>query len=81
MSCDEIRVHKRESKSKAMLPVSEDMLMLARTRLWEGKSWGWKDIDDRMTYLGMMWGFDQVARAGEYTSAETSAENHCVQLW
>ena len=34
-----------------------------------------------MTYVGLMWGFDQVARISEYTSAEVSAEDHCVRLW
>ena len=81
MSCDELRDHKKEAKSKAKLPVSEDMLMGARSRLWEGKGWEWDDIDNRMTYVGMMWGFDQVARVCEYTSAEPNAEDHCVRLW
>lgn len=81
MSCDEVREHKKESRSKAMLPVSEDMIMEARNRLWVNKSWGWNDIDDRMVYVGLMWAFDQVARVSEYTSAETGAENHCIQLW
>lgn len=80
-SCDEIREHKRDAKSKAMLPVSEDMLMEARGRLWVKKSWEWGDIDDRMTYLGLMWGFDQVARVSEFTAPESSSENHCVQVW
>ena len=81
LSCDEIREHKKDAKSKATLPVSEDMLMEARRRLWVEKTWGWGDIDDRMTYLGLMWGFDQVARVSEFTAAETSAEDHCVQVW
>ena len=34
-----------------------------------------------MTYVGLMWGFDQVARVSEYTSAEVSAEDHCVRVW
>lgn len=81
MSCDELREHKKDSKSKATLPVSEDMLMEARMRLWTNKSWDWNDIDDRMIYVGLMWAFDQVARVSEYTSAETGAENHCIQIW
>ena len=81
MTCDELRGHKREAKGRATLPVSEDMIMAARVRLWEGKSWGWGDVDDRMTYMGLMWGFDQVARVSEYTSAEPSAEDHCVRVW
>lgn len=80
-SCDEIREHKKLSKSKATLPVSEDMLLEARVRLWGEKSWVWGDIDDRMTYLGLMWGFDQVARVSEFTAPESSSENHCVQVW
>ena len=28
-----------------------------------------------------MWGFDQVARVSEYTSAEVSAEDYCVRVW
>ena len=80
-SCDEIRESKKDAKSKAMLPVSEDMLMEARARLWVNKTWEWGDIDDRTTYLGLMWGFDQVARVSEFTAAESSSENHCVQVW
>ncbi len=81
MSCDELREHKKEAKSKATLPVSEDMIMEARIRLWVNKSWDWNDVDDRMTYVGLMWAFDQVARVSEYTSAETGAENHCIRIW
>ena len=81
MTCDELRGQKKEANSHATLPVSEDMLSAARVRLWEGKSWEWGDIDQRMTYVGLMWGFDQVARVSEYTSAEASAEDHCVSLW
>jgi hypothetical protein len=39
MSCDELREHKKESKSEAVLPVSEDMITEARVRLWANKSW------------------------------------------
>lgn len=81
MSCDELRDHKKESRSNEKLPVSEDMLMQARSSLWESRSWEWGDIDDRMTYLGLMWGFDQVARVSEYTSAEKDAEDHCIRVW
>lgn len=81
MTCDELRGHKKEGKDRATLPVSEDMIMAARVKLWERKSWGWGDVDDRMTYVGLMWGFDQVARISEYTSAETTAEDHCIRLW
>ena len=81
MSCDELRDHKKEAKSKVTLPISEDMITAARARLWEGRSWEWGDIDARMTYMGLMWGFDQVARVSEYTSAEVSAEDHCVRVW
>lgn len=81
MNCDELRGLKKGGKERATLPVSEDMIMAARVKLWEGKSWGWGDVDDRMTYVGLMWGFDQVARISEYTSAEKTAEDHCVRLW
>ena len=81
LSCDELREQKKEAKSKATLPVSEDMLSAARVRLWASKGWGWGDVDERMTYVGLMWGFDQVARVSEYTLAETAAEDHCVRLW
>ena len=57
------------------------MLTEARVRLWVNKTWEWGDIDDRMTYLGLMWGFDQVARVSEFTAAEKSSEDHCVQVW
>ena len=81
MSCDELRNHKKEGMSKASLPVSEDMLMEARTWLWERTTWEWGGCDDKMVYVGMMWAFDQVARVSEYTSAEPSAEYHCVRIW
>lgn len=38
-SCDEIRNFKKEAKSGATLPVSENMLMEARVRLWANKTW------------------------------------------
>ena len=81
MTCDELRGHKEKARSLATLSVSEDMLLAARARLWEGKSWEWGDTDQRMTYVGLMWGFDQFARVSEYTSAEVLAEEHCVRLW
>jgi hypothetical protein len=83
MSCDELREHQKCVMGKEKLPVSEDMLMAARGRLWEGKGWGWGwgDIDLRMTYMGLMWGFELVARVGQYTAAEKGAEDHCVRLW
>ena len=37
LSCDELREQKKEAKSKATLPVSEDMLSAARVRLWASK--------------------------------------------
>jgi hypothetical protein len=72
LSCDDMREHKKHSKSK-VLQVSEDMLMEARTRLWDGKGWDWGEIDDKMTYLILMWGFDQVARACEFTAPVSSS--------
>ena len=80
-STGEVREHRKDAKGKEKLPVSEDMLVAAKARLWEGKSWGWGDMDLRMTYVGIMWGFEIVARVSEYTSAETSGEDHCVRLW
>lgn len=78
LSCDEIGEHKKNAKSKAMLPVSEDMLMEARLRLWTKKGWGWGDIDDKMTYLGLMWGFDKVARVRVYRTAIIVRESLCT---
>ena len=75
-----MRDHQKEVRGKEVLPVSEDMLLAARAMLWEGKGWGWGDIDQRMTYVGLMWGFEMVARVSQYTSAETSAEDHCIRL-
>ena len=47
MSCDELRDQKRDAKSRATVPISEDMLMAVRVRLWEGRHWEWGDIDRR----------------------------------
>jgi hypothetical protein len=38
---------------------------------WEGLGVG--EIDDKMTYLSLMWGLDQVARACEFTAPESSS--------
>ena len=38
-------------------------------------------VDDKMKYLALMWGFNQVARVSEYNSVESLSEYHSVQEW
>ena len=61
------------------LPISEDIMLRMRARLWEGKGWGLHDSSHRMTYLGCMWGYDLDARVSEYTAPEKGQEDHCVR--
>ena len=62
------------------LPVSHDVLMTMRTRLWCVDGWEPSDMASRMKYIGSMWGFDQTARVSEYTKAEPGAQDHCVRV-
>lgn len=34
-----------------------------------------------MTYVGLLWRFEMVARVSEYTSTETAAKDSCIRLW
>ena len=63
------------------LPISEDIMLRMRARLWEGKGWGVHESSHRimMTYLGCMWGHDLDARVSEYTAPEKGHEDHCVR--
>lgn len=66
-------------QSQAKLPVWEGLLEGLRETMWENLSWEWGDIDKRMRYLCLMWGYDLAARGSEVTSAEGSAEDHAIK--
>ena len=61
------------------LPISEDIILRIRAKLWEGKGWGVHDSSHRMTYLGYMWEYDLEAWVSEYTAPERGHEDHCVR--
>lgn len=62
------------------LPVSEDILLEMRSRLWDNLSWSDEDKEKRMKYLGCMWGFEMGARVSEYTKAEPGGSDHCIRV-
>jgi hypothetical protein len=62
------------------LPISEDILVSMRARLWDGLSWSDGDKEQRVKYLGCMWGFEMGARVSEYTRAEPGGSDHCIRV-
>ena len=62
------------------LPISEDIFVGMRARLWDGRSWCDSDKEQRVKYLGCLWGFEMGARVSEYTRAEPGGSDHCIRL-
>ena len=60
MSSNHRGIEDKEMNSNATtkLPVCEDILYIIREKLLEGSSWTEYQLDNRMTYMGAMWGFD-----------------------
>lgn len=84
-SCQMTPAELREKRNSApthtvKLPISEDVLMEMKARLWDGLSWSDSDKEKRMRYMGCMWGFEMGARVSEYTRAEPGGSDHCVRL-
>jgi hypothetical protein len=49
-----------------------------REKLWEGRGFGWEDIDSKMTSITAMFGFDLTARAGDATATGEETEGHTI---
>jgi hypothetical protein len=61
------------------LPMWEGAVIGLRSELVDGKGWGQGDIDGRMVYVAIMWGYNMAARVSEYTAPEKGGEDHCVR--
>jgi hypothetical protein len=77
-TAQENRDYVKAGKGRARLPVWFALLEKIRERLWEGRGFGWEDIDSKMTYITAMFGFDIAARAGEATSTGEESEEHTI---
>ena len=81
MTPAELREKRNSELTHAVkLPVSEDILMEMRSRLWDDLSWSDNHKESRMKYLGCMWGFEMGARVGEHTRAEPAGSDHCNRI-
>lgn len=67
------------AQASGKLPVCESIIEDLRERLWQGKTWEAKDVEDRMAYLACAWGYDQSARISEYTRPEPKGSDHCIR--
>lgn len=75
----ENREYMRAGQGRARLPVWLSLLGRLREKLWEGRGFGWEDIDSKMTYVTAMYGFDVAARAGEATSNGGAVSLYCAE--
>ena len=78
-SADELRIAGQRRVATVKLPVFRELMDLLQEQLWEGKGWGWKDIDSRMVFMGVWWGYDLCVRVGEYTLASATDVDHCTR--
>ena len=77
---NELRQKKDEGASTSVkFPLCESVLLRMRERMWVGKGWGKTEIDQRMVYIGCVYGYDLGARVSEYTAPEKGNEDHCVR--
>ena len=61
------------------LPVCEDILYIIRDSLFVNNPWEANELDNRMTYMGAMWGYDVGVRIGEMTAPENGCTDHNVR--
>lgn len=80
MTPDERRICQATGKKgQAKLPVWEGLIEELREHLWEDKEWGWTTINDKMTYVCLMWGYDLAVRISECTAAEKGSQDHNIR--
>ena len=70
----------RGPSTTVKLPLCERMILGLRSKLWEGKGWGYPHIDSRAVYIAVVWAYDQDARVSEYTAPELRGEDHCIRV-
>ena len=76
---EELKIKKMNSSATTKLPVCEDILYIIREKLFEGSSWTEYQLDNRMTYMGAMWGFDLGVRISEMTAPESGCTDHNIR--
>jgi integrase len=79
LSTEEIRIKKMNSNATVKLPVCEDILYIIRDKLFVDNPWSALLLDNRMTYMGAMWGFDVGVRIGEMTAPENGCTDHNIR--
>ena len=75
----ELRQKKKNIPSTTKLPVCESILYIIREKLFQDNPWTAKDLDNRMTYMGAMWGFDVGVRLGEMTAPGKNGTDHNIR--
>jgi hypothetical protein len=79
MTTAELKQKRNNNKATTKLPVCEDILYVIRAKLFEGNPWTSIHLDNRMTYMGAMWGFDVGVRIGEMTAPEKGCTDHNIR--
>ena len=76
---EELKVKKMNSNATTKLLVCQDILYIIREKLFEGSPWTSHLLDNRMTYMGAMWGFDLGVRISEMTAAESGCADRNIR--
>ena len=76
---EELKVKKMNSNATTKLPVCQDILYIIREKLFKGSPWTSHLLDNRMTYMGAMWGFDLGVRISEMTAAESGCADRNIR--
>ena len=79
LSTEEIKIKKMNSNATVKLPVCEDILYMIRDKLFVDNPWTAHLLDNRMTYMGAMWGYDLGVRIGEMTAPENGGTDHNIR--
>jgi hypothetical protein len=75
----ELKQKKKNIQGTTKLPVCEEILYIIRNKLFKDSPWTSTLLDNRMTYMGAMWGFDIGVRISEFTAPETGGTDHNIR--
>ena len=75
----EVRGKKRNDQGTTELPVCEGILYAIEDKLFVNNSWAGVLLDNKMTYMGAMWGYDIGVRIGEMTAPEKGCTDHNIR--
>ena len=78
-NAEELKLKKSNCNATVKLPVCEDILYIIRDNLFKDKPWIGVQLDDRMTYMGSMWGYDIGVRISEMTAPERGCTDHNIR--